>query len=105
MSGSGSGLEKIMDPDPVCPERLDPVFPERLDPVFPERLDPDPVNIRFDPKPCKTPKDIFFKESATASAASRFINVLKECLLKTEKYQSYTQKAFPVFFYGLHPCR
>ena len=29
-------LEKIMDLDPVCPERLDP----------------DPVNIRADPKPC-----------------------------------------------------
>ena len=29
---------KIMDPDPVSPERLDP--------------DPDPVNIRPDPKPC-----------------------------------------------------
>ena len=29
---SGSGLEKNMDPDPVCPERLDPdpdqVYPE-----------------------------------------------------------------------------
>ena len=24
MSGSGSGLEKIMDPHPVCPERLEP---------------------------------------------------------------------------------
>ena len=43
MFGSGSGLEKIMDPaslemlnpDPVCPERLDP------DPVCPESLDPD----------------------------------------------------------------
>ena len=37
MSGSGSGLEKIMDPDPVCPERLDPVCSERLDPdpVYP----------------------------------------------------------------------
>ena len=23
-SGSGSGVEKFMDPDPVCPERLDP---------------------------------------------------------------------------------
>ena len=47
MSGSGSGLKKFMDPDPVCPERLDP------DPVCPERLDPDPdpVNIRPDPKP------------------------------------------------------
>ena len=22
--GSGSGLERFMDPDPVCPERLDP---------------------------------------------------------------------------------
>ena len=32
-----SGLEKIMDPDPVCPERLDP--------------DLDPVNNRPDPKP------------------------------------------------------
>ena len=37
LSGSGSGLEKIMDPNP--------------DPVCPERLDPDPVNIRPDPKP------------------------------------------------------
>ena len=50
MSGSGSGLEKVMDPDldpdPFCPERLVPV------PVCPERLDPDPVNIRPDPKPC-----------------------------------------------------
>ena len=36
MSGSGSGLKKFMDPDPVCPERLDP----------------DPVNIRPDPQPC-----------------------------------------------------
>ena len=44
-SRSGSGLENIMDPDPVCPERLD------SDPVCPERLDPDPVNIRPDPKP------------------------------------------------------
>ena len=35
--GSGSGLEKIMDTDPVCPERLDP--------------NPDPINIRPDPKP------------------------------------------------------
>ena len=43
---SGSGLKKIMDPDPVCPERLDP------DLVCPERLDPDPVNIRPDPEPC-----------------------------------------------------
>ena len=33
---SGSGLEKIMDPDQVCPERLDP--------------DLDPANIRPDPK-------------------------------------------------------
>ena len=33
--GSGSGPEKIMDPDPICPERLDP----------------DPVNIRPDPQP------------------------------------------------------
>ena len=40
ISGSGSGLEKIMDPnpDPVCHKRLDP------DLVCPERL--DPVNIR-----------------------------------------------------------
>ena len=42
MSRSGSGLEKIMDPDPVCPEWLDP-DPE---PVCPERLDPDPVVLR-----------------------------------------------------------
>ena len=44
VSGSGYGLEKIMDPDPVCPERLDP----DPDPVCPESLDtdPDPVNIR-----------------------------------------------------------
>ena len=47
MSGSGSGLKKFMDPDPVCPERLDP----DLDPVCPERLDSDPVNIRRDPQP------------------------------------------------------
>ena len=33
--GSGSGKEKFMDPDPVCPERLDL----------------DPVDIRPDPKP------------------------------------------------------
>ena len=33
--GSGFGLEKIMDLDPVCPERLDP----------------DSDNIRPDPKP------------------------------------------------------
>ena len=33
--GSESGLKKIIDPDPVCLERLDP----------------DPVNIRTDPKP------------------------------------------------------
>ena len=32
--GSGSGLEKFMDPDPGCPERLDP----------------DLVIIRLDPK-------------------------------------------------------
>ena len=38
-SGSGSGLEKIMDPDPVCPERLDP----------------DRVNIRPNPIPCNSP--------------------------------------------------
>ena len=36
--GSGSGLQKFMDPDP--------------EPVCPERLDPDPVNIRPDPNPC-----------------------------------------------------
>ena len=36
VSGSGSGLEKIMDPYPVCPESL---------------YHPDPVNIRPDPKP------------------------------------------------------
>ena len=38
----------MLDPDPVCPERLDP------DPVCPVRLDPDPdpVNIRPDPQPC-----------------------------------------------------
>ena len=50
MSGSGSGLEKIIDPDPdlVCLERLD-TDPY---PVCLERLDPDPVNIRPDPKPC-----------------------------------------------------
>ena len=46
-SGSGSGIEKIMDPDPVCPERLDP----DPNPVFHERLDPDLVNFRPDPKP------------------------------------------------------
>ena len=47
MSGSVSGLEKIIDPDPVSPERLDP------DSACPERLyqDPDPVNIRPDPDP------------------------------------------------------
>ena len=40
MSGSGSrsGLEKIMDPDLVCPERLDP----GPDPVCHERLEQDP---------------------------------------------------------------
>ena len=43
VSGSGSGLEKIMDPDPICLERLDPVHPEGWD--------PDPVNIRPVPKP------------------------------------------------------
>ena len=48
MAGSGSGFEKIMDANSVCPERLDP------DPVCPERLDPDPVNIRLDPKSCCT---------------------------------------------------
>ena len=60
VSVSGSGIEKIMDPDPVCPDKLDPdpVCPERLDSdsdlVCPERLDSDsdPVNIRPDPKPC-----------------------------------------------------
>ena len=47
MSGSGFGLEKIMDPVPVCPERLEPdsVCPESLDP------DPEPVNILPDPEP------------------------------------------------------
>ena len=47
-SGSGFGLEKIMDPDMVCPERLGP----DPDPVCAERLDPDqdPVNTRPDPK-------------------------------------------------------
>ena len=35
---TGTGLEKIMDPDPVCPESLDP--------------NPHPVYIRLDPKPC-----------------------------------------------------
>ena len=34
-NGSGSGLEKFMDPDLI----------------FPEGLDPEPVNIRPDPKP------------------------------------------------------
>ena len=36
-SGSGSGLNKLMDPNPVCPDWLEP--------------DPDPVNIRLDPTP------------------------------------------------------
>ena len=49
MSGSGSGLEKIMNTDLVSPERLGP------DPVYPEGLDPDPdpdlVNIIPDPIP------------------------------------------------------
>ena len=35
LPGFGSGLQKFMDPNPVCPERSDP----------------DPVNIRPDPKP------------------------------------------------------
>ena len=35
--GAGFDIEKIMDPDPVCIERLDP--------------DLDPVNIRPDPIP------------------------------------------------------
>ena len=47
MSGSGSGLKKFMDPDPVFPERLDP----DPNPVCHERLDPDLVNFRPDPKP------------------------------------------------------
>ena len=34
MKKSGSDLEKIMDPDLACPERLDP------NPVCPERSDP-----------------------------------------------------------------
>ena len=55
MSGYGSGLEKVMDLDPVCPQRLDldPVCPKRLDPdpVRPERLNLDPVNIKLDLKP------------------------------------------------------
>ena len=54
MSGSGSGLEKFIDPYTVCPERFDP------DLVFPERLDPDPVNIRPDPKPCYLTKSNLF---------------------------------------------
>ena len=39
MSGSGSGLDEIINPDsdPVCPERLD------SDPVCIELLVPDPV--------------------------------------------------------------
>ena len=50
MYGSGSGLEKIMDPepDPVCPEMSDLY----QDLVWPERLDSVPGNIRPDPKPC-----------------------------------------------------
>ena len=51
LSGSGSGLKKFMDPDPVCPERLDP----DTDQVCPERLDPDPVNIKPDLQPCVWP--------------------------------------------------
>ena len=54
-SGSGSGFQIPLDPDPVCPASFfpDPVCPERLDPdpVCPKRLDPDPVLIRPDPKP------------------------------------------------------
>ena len=54
MSGSGSDLEKIMDPD------LNRVFPERMDPdpgsVCPERMDPDPVcPDRMNPDYCKIP--------------------------------------------------
>ena len=37
--GFGSGQEKIMDPDPVCPKRLDS----------------DLVNFRPDSKPCALP--------------------------------------------------
>ena len=44
MSGSGLGLEIIMDSDPVCPERLDP------DLVCPERLDPNMLNMLFKSK-------------------------------------------------------
>ena len=40
--GSGSGLEKFMDRDQVCPERLDP----------------DPANIRPDLKPWSSVKII-----------------------------------------------
>ena len=45
LSGSGSGLEKIMDPDAVCSKRFDP----------------KPVKIRMNPKPCPPPphKTIF----------------------------------------------
>ena len=39
----GSSLEKIMDADPDCPERLTP------NPFCLARLDPNPVNIRPDP--------------------------------------------------------
>ena len=44
VSGTGSGLEKIVDPDSICLERLDPVCDVSLD--------PDTVKIRHDPKTC-----------------------------------------------------
>ena len=46
--GSGSGLQKFMDPDPVCSERLDP------DQLCPERLDPDPDAVNFRPDPTRS---------------------------------------------------
>ena len=50
--GAGFDIEKIMDPDPVCIERLDP------DPVYPESL--DPVTITPDPQPCSLPSSFLY---------------------------------------------
>ena len=52
--GFGSGQEKIMDPDPVCPKRLDS----------------DLVNIRPDPKPSMSDMKVGYRNRATRCGLS-----------------------------------
>ena len=60
-SESVFGLEKFMNPDPVCPKRLDP----------------DPVNIRPDPKPCSPAHSLPVSLSLLSYIPFRYLSISK----------------------------